>query len=61
MRVLGYFITVAVYVALLLWTIDKRNPEVEASPRQNEVRTRVEDEVRSPVSKEPKVLVRVRP
>jgi len=30
---LGYFIAVALYVALLLWTIDKRNPEVEASPR----------------------------
>jgi hypothetical protein len=41
MRVLGYFIAAAAYVALLSWVIDKRNPEVEVSHVENEVRTGV--------------------
>ena len=61
MRLLGYAIVAVAYVAVLWWLIDKRNPEVEASPARNEVRDRTGNEVRPPRSAEPKVMVRVVP
>jgi hypothetical protein len=38
MRLLGYVIAAAAYIVLLLWMIDKRNPEVETPLVQNKAR-----------------------
>jgi hypothetical protein len=73
MRVLRYFIAAVAYVALMLWGIDKRNPEVEVSHVDDEVRPGVSGRLPgtsgttivvapvSPVGGDPSWTVEVRP